>query len=78
MKKKFRVSKNDTIKATASGKNGLLSTVYDSGFTTINQVVGKLISKIPYYSGKSIEISIYIIDKQTVKYITKKVNKQHE
>ena len=75
MKKRFRVSKNDTIKAIASGKNGLLSTVYDSEFTSINQVINRLISKIPYYSGKTIEISIYNIDKQTVKYITKKVNK---
>lgn len=75
MKKRFRVSKNDTIKATASGQNGLLSSVYDSEFTTTDQIVSRLISKIPYYSGKSIEISIYNIDKQTVKYITKKVNK---
>lgn len=72
---RFRVSKNDTIKATASGENGLLSTVYDSEFTTIDQIVSRLISKIPYYSGGTIEISIYNIDKQTVKYITKKVNK---
>lgn len=72
---RFRVSKNDTIKATASGKNNLLASVYDSEFTTINQVVSLLISRIPYYSGKTIEISIYNIDKQTVKYITKKVNK---
>ena len=75
MKTKFRISKNDTIKATASGQNGLLLTVYDSGFTTISQVVGKLISKIPYYSGKSIEISIYNENTQRIKYITKKVNK---
>ena len=75
MKTRFRISKNDTIKATASGQNGLLSTVYDSEFSTIDQVISRLISKIPYYSGKTIEISIYNIDKQTVKYITKKVNK---
>lgn len=75
MKTKFRISKNDTIKATASGQNGLLSTVYDSGFTTISQVVSRLISKIPYYSGKSIEISIYNENTQRIKYITKKVNK---
>lgn len=75
MKTKFRVSKNDTIKAIARGQNGLLSTVYDSEFSTIDQVVSRLLSKIPYYSGKIIEISIYNIDKQTVKYITKKVNK---
>ena len=41
-KQRFRISKNDEIKATASGSDGLLSSLYDSQFTTIGEVVGVL------------------------------------
>ena len=76
MKTRFIISKNDTVKATMSSHDGkLLSSVYDSQFTTINEVVGMLISKVPYTPTKSVNITIYNVDKDTVKYLTKKVNK---
>ena len=73
---KFRISKNDEIKATASGSAGLLSSVYDSQFTTISEVVGVLKRKIPYYSGKKIEVEIWNMTKDKVKYLSINVNKQ--
>jgi len=74
-KTRFRVSKNDTIKATATGKNGFLCSLYDSQFTTISEIVSSLIRKVPHYSGKKIEISIYNEDKQTSKCLTVNVNR---
>ena len=73
--KRFRISKNDEIKATASGSDGLLSSVYDSQFTTIGEVVGVLIQKIPYYSGKKIEVKIWNVTKDEVKNLSINVNK---
>ena len=73
--KRFRISKNDEIKATASGSDGLLSSLYDSQFTTIGEVVGLLMRKIPYYSGKKIEVKIWNITKDEVKNLTINVNK---
>ena len=61
---RFRISKNDTIKATAFTGGKLLASLYDSQFTTIDQITSTLIGKIPYFSGKSIEISIYNETKQ--------------
>ncbi len=75
MKTRFRIAKNDTIKATAIGNGKLLSSVYDSQFTTISEVTGLLISRVGFFSGKKIEISIYNQDKQTSKYLTVCVNK---
>ena len=75
-KQRFRISKNDEIKATAcSVSGGLLSSVYDSQFTTIGEVIGVLIKKIPYYSGKKIDVRIWNITKDEVKYLTVNVNK---
>ena len=75
-KQRFRISKNDEIKATACAINGgLLSSVYDSQFTTIGEVIGVLLRKIPYYSGKKIEVKIWNITTDKVKYITVNVNK---
>ena len=75
-KQRFRISKNDEIKATACAINGgLLSSVYDSQFTTIGNVVGVLMRKIPYYSGKKIEVKIWNITNDKVKYLTVNVNK---
>ena len=76
MKKQvFRISKNDEIKARAlSENNNLLALVYDSGFTTINEVVNVLMSKIQYTSSKKITIVITNITKETVKYIDKNIN----
>ena len=73
---RFRISKNDEIKATACAVDGgLLSSLYDSQFTTIGEVVGVLIRKIPYYSGKKIEVKIWNITSDKVKYLTVNVNK---
>ena len=73
---RFRISKNDEIKATACAADGdLLSSVYDSQFTTISDVVGVLIRKIPYYSGKKIEVKIWNVTTDKVKYLTVNVNK---
>ena len=75
-KQRFRISKNDEIKATACAiGGGLLSSVYDSQFTTIGEVVGVLMRKIPYYSGKKIEVKIYNITTDKLKYLTVNVNK---
>ena len=73
--KRFRISRNDEIKATASGSAGLLSSVYDSQFTTIGEVIGLLLRKIPYYSGKKIEVEIWNITKEEVKNLSINVNK---
>ena len=74
MKTKFRISKDDTIKAAIRGNGRLLAIVYDSQFTTIDEVVGRLISKVPYFSGSKVEISIRNETKGKSKYITKSVN----
>ena len=73
---RFRISKNDEIKATASAvSGGLLSSVYDSQFTTIGEVIGVLLRKIPYYSGKKIEVKIWNVTTDKIKYMTVSVNK---
>ena len=73
---RFRISKNDEIKATACAADGdLLSSVYDSQFTTIGEVIGVLMRKIPYYSGKKIEVKIWNVTKDQIKYLTVNVNK---
>lgn len=76
MKTKFRIGKEDTIKATAynSEKRNILATIYDSGYTKIEQVINELYRKIPHYTGKKIEITIYNQDKEKIKHITRKVN----
>ena len=72
---RFRISKNDEIKATASGSDGLLSSLYDSQFTTIGEVIWVLMRKIPYYSGKKIDVKIWNITKDEVKNLSINVNK---
>ena len=73
---RFRISKNDEIKATACTADGvLLSSLCDSQFTTISEVIGVLMRKIPYYSGKKIEVKIWNITTDKVKYLTVNVNK---
>ena len=72
---RFRIAKNDEIKATASGSDGLLSSLYDSQFTTIGEVVGVLMRKIPYYSGKKIDVKIWNMTNDKVKDLTVNVNK---
>ena len=76
MRTRFRISKNDTVKATMSNNNGMiLASLYDSQFTTINDVVSSLVRKVPHASTGKVNITIWNQDKDTVKYITKKVNK---
>ena len=73
---RFRISKNDEIKATACAVGGdLLSSVYDSQFTTIGEVVGVLMRKIPHYSGKKIDVKIWNVTTDKIKYLTVNVNK---
>ena len=75
-KQRFRISKNDEIKATACAIEGvLLASLYDSQFTTIGEVIGVLLRKIPYYSGKKIEVKIWNITTDKVKDLTINVNK---
>lgn len=73
---RFRMSKNDEVKASAYSISGdLLSSLYDSQFTTIDEVVSVLMQKIPYYSDKKIEVKIWNETTDKVKYLTVNVNK---
>ena len=46
MKTRFRVNRNDTVKIQLVDKEGkLLTTLYDSGFTTIKQCYNTVLSK---------------------------------
>ena len=74
---RFRVKNNDTVKASCSNKETgkFLSSIYDSGFTTIGQIESALMRKIPYTSAKNIDICIVNCDEQTSKAYTKRVNK---
>lgn len=72
---RFRIAYNDTIRAYIYNSRGkLLATLYDSGFTTIKQVETALINKVPYFSGKRLEVSILNEDKGTHKRYETKVN----
>lgn len=62
--KRFRISKHDMVKAHIFNKDGkLLTTLYDSGFTTIDQIKTTLRGKVNGYNKTSISISNE--DKQT-------------
>jgi hypothetical protein len=66
--KRFRIRQLDTIKATLVSENGkLLSSVYDSGFSSISEVKSRLISKVPYYSGRVYSVCISNLDKEEYK-----------
>jgi hypothetical protein len=72
---RFRIAYNDGVKARAYSESGkLLAVLNDSGYTTIGQVQSAVISKIPYYSGKKLRISIVNEDKETYKDYDIKVN----
>lgn len=77
MTRRFRIKEGDTINAYAvsphSGK--ILSSIYDSGYSRIKQVEKMLISKIPYYAGKQIEIRITNESEKTFKSYTIKSNR---
>lgn len=71
----FRIKERDTVTAKATSESGkLLATLYDGGFTRKSQVVSALLSKIPYYSGKFIEVSILNEDTETYKIFRIKTN----
>jgi hypothetical protein len=74
--KRFRIKERDTVRARAvSVKTGkLLSTVYDSGFTTIKGVERELVRKIPHFEGKAIEVQITNLDESISKDYTIRVN----
>lgn len=76
--KRFRISKDDTVLGTVSSfgtySDHLLAIIYDSGFSTINQVISALNRKIAFYGGNRLSYRITIPEKELVKYIIKKVN----
>lgn len=72
--KRFRIAESDIIKAYAKGTKGLLTSTYNSGFHSIDSVIGELNRKIPYYGGNVIEYHIVNETKETSKTIIKKVN----
>lgn len=56
---RFRISYKDTVRAYLYNSKGqMIATLYDSGYTTIKQVETALIKKVPYFSGKRLEVSI--------------------
>jgi hypothetical protein len=76
--KRFRINKDNTVLGTVSSlgthNDHLLASVYDSGFTTINQIISTLNRKIAFYGGNKLSYRIAIPEKELVKYIIKKVN----
>ena len=76
---KFRIKQSDTIKATLieqrSGR--LIATVYDSEFTTINQVVRALFNKVRYTTAKKVNVAIHNLDKEQSKHFVLNVNKAY-
>lgn len=73
MSTRFRVSENDTIKGHLTIDKKLVVVVYDSGFSTISQVVTSLKSKVNDYDKRrkgEIYISISNQTKDTFKSIT--------
>ena len=57
---KNTISKNDTIKATAYDANGnFISELFDSGFSSIKQVIAFVESRAPKFSNDVKKIMIY-------------------
>jgi len=75
MKKRFRISKNDTIKATLCENGRLLCSLYDSNYTNIDSVVKSLICKVPYTNAKKLDICITNETKQTYKTLSVAANR---
>jgi hypothetical protein len=73
--RRFRLSRNDTVKATISADRKLLASLYDSGFNTKDAIFNALCRKIPYYTGKIVECHISIPDKEISTTFLKRVNK---
>jgi len=74
---RFRIREQDTIKASATSDETrrFLGSIYDSGFTTIQEVETTLLSRIPHFAGKKINITITNCDKEECKNYTISVNK---
>ena len=65
MKTRFRVNRNDTVKVQLVDKEGkLLTSLYDSGFTTIKQCYNAVLSKC-CNPPKEIRFNIYNKDQDT-------------
>ena len=65
MKTRFRVNRHDTVKIQLVDKGGkLLTTLYDSGFTTIRQCYNAVLSKC-CNPPKETRFNIYNEDKDT-------------
>ena len=72
--RRFRLSKNETIKANLMSENGkLLASIYDSGFTTKDGVFTALCRKTPFYGGNTVDVTISTEDGKYIRF-TKKVN----
>jgi hypothetical protein len=72
--KRFRLSKNDTVRATLTGDRKLIASLYDSGFNTKDAIFHALCQKVPYYARKSVECHISIPEKEISTTFTRKVN----
>lgn len=65
MKTRFRVNRNDTVRIKLVDKEGkLLTSLYDSGFTTIKQCYNAVLSKC-CNPPKNTKFSIYNEDQNT-------------
>ena len=65
MKNRFRVNRNDNVRIKLVSKDGkLLTTLYDSGFTTIKQCYDAVLSKC-CNPPKETEFNIYNEDQNT-------------
>jgi len=72
MSKRFRVYKNDTIKATLCTNGKLVSSLYDGGFSTIKEIENVLLRRGNYYGViKTLDFSITNLDKETCKVYSK-------
>lgn len=72
---RFRLAYNDTVRAYLYNSKGqIIATLYDSGYTTIKQVETALLKKVPYYSGKRIDVSTANDTKGTYKMYKRTVN----
>ena len=75
--KRFRIKENDTVRATATNEEArkLLASLYDSGFTTIEQIKDTLLRKIPYTNARKLNICIVNENEQTSKTFNVLVNR---
>lgn len=68
MKSRFRLYEKDEVKIEAVSNGKLLATVRDSGFGKVAQAVGAVLRKIPHFAGKTIEVRITNLTRDTYTY----------